>query len=145
MQVTVEIIDINDNTPRFREPLIELQIIEAAQVGSVYILPTAADDDGPEFGVQRYELDSPVFGLQTGRKLDDSPEVKLQLRGKLDRETQSEYRLKLIAVDGGKPVARTGTMTIVVAVLDSNDNRPEFTNQQYSVRFEQLILLCANN
>jgi len=89
-------------------------------------------------GVQRYELDSPApsagkFSLDVGEKLDGSAEVKLRLNERVDRETQAEYRLRLRAVDGGTPTSRTGTLDIVVAVLDSNDNRPAFTEDQYEL------------
>ena len=53
VKVRVEILDINDNTPKFRESQIYLPIIEAAQLGSVYILPTATDLDSPAYGIQR--------------------------------------------------------------------------------------------
>ena len=89
-------------------------------------------------GVQRYELDSPPesagkFALDVGTKLDGSSEVKLRLNERVDRETQAEYRLRLRAVDGGAPTPRTGTLDVVVAVLDSNDNRPVFTDDQYEL------------
>jgi len=78
-QVSVEILDVNDNSPRFRDSEIQLAVIEAAQVGSAYILPTASDDDSPDNGVQRYELDSPQtgdkFSLDVGTKLDGAAEV----------------------------------------------------------------------
>jgi len=129
---------VNDNSPQFRDSEIQLAIIEAAQVGSTYILPTATDDDSPDNGVQRYELDLPPqsaakFALDVGTKLDGAAEVKLRLSDRVDRETQAEYRLRLRAVDGGTPTQRTGTLDIVVAILDSNDNRPVFTSDQYEL------------
>ena len=134
----MEILDVNDNSPQFRDAEIQLAIIEAAQVGSAYMLPTASDDDSPDNGVQRYELDSPPrsagkFALDVGTKLDGSAEVKLRLNDRVDRESRAEYRLRLRAVDGGSPMPRTGTLDIVVAVLDSNDNRPVFTSDHYEL------------
>jgi len=41
---------VNDCAPQFRDSEIQLAIIEAAQVGSAYILPTASDDDSPDNG-----------------------------------------------------------------------------------------------
>jgi len=75
----VEIIDINDNSPRFREPQITLQIIEAAVVGSTYIVPNAVDIDSPKYGVKNYELDSPSskFKVAVNTKLDLTLEVKV--------------------------------------------------------------------
>jgi len=129
---------VNDNSPQFRDSEIQLAVIEAAQVGSAYILPTASDHDSPDNGVQRYELDSSPpsadkFSLDVGTKLDGAAEVKLRLNERVDRESQAEYRLRLRAIDGGAPTPRTGTLDIVVAVLDSNDNRPVFTSDQYDL------------
>jgi len=49
----------------------------------------------------------------------------LILKEQLDRETQVQHRMTLIAVDGG-PQAKTGTTSVIVNVLDSNDNKPMF-------------------
>jgi len=54
-----------------------------------------------------------------------SVQVRLILKEKLDRETESRYTLKLIAVDGG-PNSMTGSAIITINVLDSNDNKPKF-------------------
>lgn len=139
---------MNDNSPQFRDSEIQLAVIEAAQVGSAYILPTASDDDGPDNGVQRYELDSPPrsaakFALDVGTKLDGAAEVKLRLNDRVDRETQAEYRLRLRAIDGGSPTPRTGTLDVVVAVLDSNDNRPVFTSDQYQLTIVENSPVCC--
>ena len=140
IKVTVEIVDVNDNAPRFKESQIFVPIVEAALVGSVYVIPTATDADGPAYGVQKYELDasSDKFGLQSSTKLDGALEVRLVLREKLDREAEAQYRMRLTAFDGG-PATRTGTATIVVNVLDSNDNKPKFAQ----VRGHGVTILLA--
>ena len=51
--------------------------------------------------------------------------MKLILKEHLDRERQVQHRMTLIAVDGG-PQAKTGTTSILVNVIDSNDNKPVF-------------------
>lgn len=68
----------------------------------------------------------------------DYCQVALLLRGKLDREQETQCRLRLRAYDGGNP-PRTGAIEIIVNVLDSNDNKPEFTSEQYQVNY--LIIL----
>lgn len=55
----------------------------------------------------------------------DWVQVKLVLKEQLDRETQVQHRMTLIAVDGG-PQAKTGTTSILFNVIDSNDNKPQF-------------------
>jgi len=52
-------------------------------------------------------------------------QVKLILKEQLDRESQVQHRMTLIAADGG-PQPKTGSTLIVVNVIDSNDNKPTF-------------------
>ena len=75
--MTVYIDDVNDNRPRFTEPIVTLSISESASPGSMYVIPAAADADSPQFAVQRYELDSQTdkFSLQVTQNIDGSQEV----------------------------------------------------------------------
>ena len=77
IKVSVEIIDINDNAPVFSSDHVVFDIVEATQLGSVYVVQAATDVDSPAYGVQKYELDSESgkFGLQINTKLDGSQEV----------------------------------------------------------------------
>ena len=105
LKVSVEIIDINDNSPRFSDRKILLSILESAAVGSTFLLPSAVDMDSPKYGVQRYELESAwnKFGVRVTPKLDGFLDVRLHLRERLDRETKDEYRMALVVYDGGTP------------------------------------------
>ncbi|PNJ59292.1 PCDHB15 isoform 2, partial [Pongo abelii] len=58
---------------------------------------------------------------------------ELVLDTELDREEQAELRLTLTAVDGGSP-PRSGTVQILILVLDANDNAPEFAQALYEVQ-----------
>lgn len=64
--------------------------------------------------------------------------LKLVLRENLDRERTSSHIVVVSAVDGGSP-PRTGSMIIVVEVIDANDNRPEFNQQTYEVNSRSSI------
>jgi len=79
IKVSIEIIDINDNAPVFGSDHVVFDIVEATQLGSVYVIQAATDIDSPPYGIQKYELDSESgkFGLQISTKLDGSQEVKL--------------------------------------------------------------------
>ena len=129
--------DVNDNSPRFDTVAsghTVLSILESAAVGSTFLLPSATDPDSPSFGVHRYDIasDSNKFGLSVTKKLDGFLDVRLRLRERLDREIRHEYKLRLIAFDGGHP-ARSDIINVTVRVLDANDNDPIFERQTYEV------------
>ena len=49
----------------------------------------------------------------------------------LDREEQALYNLTIQAKDRGSPT-RSNTSTVVIKVLDDNDNDPKFRQSRYS-------------
>jgi len=57
--VRVEIVDINDNAPVFPQPAINLELSEAAEIGSTLPLPNAVDLDAGNNGACEYHLSPP--------------------------------------------------------------------------------------
>ncbi|XP_068061495.1 protocadherin gamma-A5-like [Anomalospiza imberbis] len=132
--VEVEITDINDNAPSFREAETELKMIETTALESHFPLPDAHDLDSGRNSLQSYELSGDEhfsLAVQAGPGGDQRPE--LVLAKALDREEAAFHELVLRAMDGGDP-ARTGTARIRVTVLDANDNAPVFSQAEYTVR-----------
>ncbi|XP_048175485.1 protocadherin gamma-A12-like [Corvus hawaiiensis] len=132
--IEVEIKDINDNVPTFREAEIELRMSEATAPASRFSLPRAHDPDTGRNSLQSYELSGDEhfsLAVQAGPGGDQRPE--LVLAKALDREEAAFHELVLRASDGGDP-ARTGTARIRVTVLDANDNAPVFSQAEYTVR-----------
>ncbi|NXM82620.1 PCDGA protein, partial [Oenanthe oenanthe] len=132
--IQVEITDINDNPPSFREAETEVKIIETTAPGSRFHLPDANDPDTGRNSLQSYELTGDEhfsLAVQSGPSGDQRPE--LVLAKALDREEAAFHELVLRAMDGGDP-ARTGTARIRVTVLDANDNAPVFSQAEYTVR-----------
>ncbi|NWZ17501.1 PCDG7 protein, partial [Agelaius phoeniceus] len=133
-EIEVEITDINDNEPIFREAEIELSISETTAPGSRFPLAQAHDPDSGRNSLQSYELSGDEhfsLAVQAGPGGDQRPE--LVLAKALDREEAAFHELVLRASDGGDP-ARTGTARIRVTVLDANDNAPVFSQAEYTVR-----------
>lgn len=62
----------------------------------------------------------------------------LILQKPLDRETSRRHKVHLTALDGGRP-PKSGTMEIIVDVLDVNDNMPVFTQEVYSVTLKENV------
>ncbi|XP_050835599.1 protocadherin gamma-A7-like [Serinus canaria] len=133
-EIQVEITDINDNTPTFREAETELRMSETTAPGSRFPLARAQDPDSGRNSLQSYELSGDEhfsLAMQAGPSGDQRPE--LVLAKALDREEAAFHELVLRASDGGDP-ARTGTVRIRVTVVDANDNAPVFSQAEYTVR-----------
>uniref|UniRef100_A0A8V0Y953 Cadherin domain-containing protein n=1 Tax=Gallus gallus TaxID=9031 RepID=A0A8V0Y953_CHICK len=132
--IEVEITDINDNAPSFREAEIELKMSEVTAPGSRFPLPEAHDPDVGVNSLQSYALSGDEhFSLSVQAGADGEKRPELVLAKALDREEAAFHELLLRASDGGDP-ARTGTARIRVAVLDANDNAPAFSQAVYTVR-----------
>ncbi|XP_018592616.2 protocadherin alpha-8-like [Scleropages formosus] len=136
-RVKVDVVDVNDNSPSFLAKGHTLNIVENASPGDRFPLPMADDADVGSNAVKSYRL-SPnehfSLDVQSGGEQSASPELVLQKA--LDREKQSAIQLLLTAVDGGKP-PRSGTLQVVVNVLDINDNNPVFLTPLYKVRVSE--------
>ncbi|XP_062250329.1 protocadherin gamma-A11-like [Platichthys flesus] len=125
-RVSLHVQDVNDNSPKFKKNLIEMEIRESAEKGNRFSIEEAHDADIGQNAVQRYNLqknDNFILSI-------DINKVELVLENKLDREKQKEMNLLLTALDGGSP-QRSGTVVIHVTVLDANDNAPVFSQVVY--------------
>ncbi|XP_038652242.1 protocadherin beta-8-like isoform X7 [Scyliorhinus canicula] len=132
-QVSVEILDVNDNAPSFPKTQTRLEISERSTPGSRFPLVSAHDPDIGTNSLQTYELlPNDYFILDVQMRSGEGKLPVLVLQSSLDRETESSHMLTLIAKDGGIPV-RSGTAQVSVIVKDANDNAPVFPQSVYRV------------
>uniref|UniRef100_A0A8C5DMS5 Si:ch73-379j16.2 n=1 Tax=Gouania willdenowi TaxID=441366 RepID=A0A8C5DMS5_GOUWI len=136
--VGVEIIDVNDNHPNFKEKDYLLEIYESTPAGKRFQLPAAHDPDVNANTVRAYKLNANDFFSIQIREGGEDKMPFLVLQKSLDREKQNKHTLTLTAVDGGNP-PKSGTLNITVLVLDSNDNNPTFNQEIYSVTIPENI------
>ncbi|XP_014055455.2 protocadherin gamma-A12 isoform X26 [Salmo salar] len=130
-RITLQIQDVNDNTPIFPKESIKLEISELAVKGARFRVNAAHDADIGQNAVQNYMLQrNGHFLLNVQTNTVGSKYGELVLNKELDREEQRELQLLLTAVDGGTP-QRSGTVVIHVTVLDANDNAPVFSQAVY--------------
>ncbi|KAM3867169.1 uncharacterized protein ACN63O_008909 [Diretmus argenteus] len=129
--ITVEVTDVNDNPPNFEKNEVKFKISESAVSGAKFVLDPAIDPDVGKNGLQSYDL-KPIdnFVLKIHTQADGTKKVEMVLQKPLDREKQELIPLVLTAVDGGDP-QMSGTMQIIITVLDVNDNAPVFTQPNY--------------
>ncbi|KAJ4946527.1 hypothetical protein JOQ06_024192 [Pogonophryne albipinna] len=136
-QITVEILDINDNSPTFPEENYTLEVLESAIVGSRFQMEGAHDLDVGLNSLQTYKLNNDqYFRLETEEFGEDGKVPFLILQRPLDREHAAQLWLHLTANDGGKP-SKSGTINITVNVSDVNDNPPVCDKQKYTVTIKE--------
>ncbi|XP_074068899.1 protocadherin alpha-8-like isoform X4 [Macrotis lagotis] len=132
--VEVEIKDINDNPPAFPVNEQRLFLPESRLLDSRFPLDGASDPDIGSNALLTYRLsNNDYFILEVRSKNDQNKLVELVLKKALDREEIPEHHLILTATDGGKPEL-TGTMQLLITVLDVNDNAPTFERLEYEVK-----------
>nr|XP_054595056.1 protocadherin alpha-3-like [Nothobranchius furzeri] len=135
--VRVEVMDVNDHSPSFQENETTLEISESVLPGARFQLRAAGDPDSGHLSVQQYKLSqNEHFRLEIKDKEDDGKIPILVVQKPLDRETAGSHLLVLTALDGGKP-PNTGTVNIIINVLDINDNAPVFYDDNYPIMLNE--------
>ncbi|XP_058506397.1 protocadherin alpha-8-like [Solea solea] len=124
VQIHVNVLDVNDNTPSFSKTLYKARIKENSPVGSSVIHLNATDLDEGENGrvvysfVKRANFNpADVFSMnvETG---------EITVKSNLDYEVQSAYEIHVQATDRGLSPRRANGK-LLVEVVDVNDNAPE--------------------
>ncbi|KAM8764458.1 protocadherin alpha-10 isoform 12-T12 [Rhynchonycteris naso] len=132
--VEVEVKDINDHPPVFSVSQQKLSIPESRLPDSRFPLEGAFDADVGENAMLTYRLSpNEFFILDIINKKDKGKFPVLVLRKLLDREENPQLLLLLTASDGGKPEL-TGSVSLLILVLDANDNAPIFDQSIYEVK-----------
>uniref|UniRef100_A0A1I8MY28 Cadherin domain-containing protein n=1 Tax=Musca domestica TaxID=7370 RepID=A0A1I8MY28_MUSDO len=122
--VTIEVLDENDEAPKFVDTLKEIIVLETSLVGTELMRFKALDSD--------LGINSQIsFSLTAGNRKDtfhiDSYSGILYLHKPLDYEETTVYHLNITASDGGSP-RLSSTIIFTVNVQDENDNPPSFPN-----------------
>ncbi|CAB1337509.1 unnamed protein product [Coregonus sp. 'balchen'] len=125
----VQVTDMNDNAPVFSPTLFEVDFAEENQPGDKVLDVVATDADSGSNAELTYSIimDSTTKGL-----FEIDPKTgEVRVMNTLDREHREHYEFHVAAADKGSPSLR-GTATVVVKVLDRNDNDPKFMLSGYS-------------
>lgn len=127
-QQKIEILDVNDNPPKFLNAFIELSLSENLPVNTTLTRVSATDADKNDNVTYSFQRKYTQFKINktTG---------EIILVKNLDRETNANISLFVLAKDT-KPERKTSTATISLNILDYNDNSPIFVglyNKTYNV------------
>ncbi|KAL0607959.1 Protocadherin beta-7 [Plecturocebus cupreus] len=119
--VRIMVVDINDNAPEFVQSLYKVQVPENSAVGSMVVSVSARDLDAGSNGEITYAFFYANERILKTFQLNPTS-GNLYLKAELDYEAIQTYTLTIQAKDGG---GLSGKCTVVVEVIDVNDNQPE--------------------
>ncbi|XP_062856599.1 protocadherin-1 [Trichomycterus rosablanca] len=125
----VQVTDVNDNSPVFSSSQYEVDFSEDNQPGDKVLHVVATDADSGTNAELTYKIivDSDIKGL-----FKINPNTgEIQVMNQLDREHRECYKFLVEAMDKGGP-SMMGTATVVINVLDRNDNDPKFMLNTYT-------------
>ncbi|XP_030359922.1 protocadherin alpha-C2-like isoform X14 [Strigops habroptila] len=123
-QISVRVVDTNDNPPTFDRSTYTVSLLENALPGTLVVKLNASDPDEGSNGEVVYS-----FGSYTPQKVRqlfsvDPHSGEVRVNGTLDYEEASSYEIYVQAADQG-PVSMAGHCKVLVNIVDANDNAPE--------------------
>ncbi|XP_076861945.1 protocadherin gamma-A11-like isoform X9 [Brachyhypopomus gauderio] len=120
VKINIVVIDVNDNTPVFSQPLYRITIPENALKGTGLITVSATDVDKGSNGEVTYS-----FSQSSGKAVElftiDPITGNIRVNGLLDFEKSKQYELNVEARDKG---GLSDTSKVLVEITDVNDNAP---------------------
>ncbi|RWS32013.1 hypothetical protein B4U80_09028, partial [Leptotrombidium deliense] len=125
--VEIEISDINDNAPQFKQAAYKSSISEDSLIGTSVVQIYAHDVDLGLNGQVRYSFQAGNDG--DGSFVIDPTSGVIRTNKLLDRESVATYDLLAYAVDRGSPPL-SSSVQIMVNVDDVNDNPPRFASDK---------------
>ena len=127
-QVNVRIITANDNPPRFRKLTYTATIVENNRVGDVITVVSASDEDEGQNGEVRYKLSADVASTLSIHPMSGIITTNMVF----DHETMHTMDIKVIAFDLGTPTSLSSTATVLLTVIDTDDEPPTFTQEYFA-------------
>ena len=128
--VHVTVSDDNDHPPVFDNSVYSTTVSESVDINFLVLTVRATDADSGANAQISYELKS---GNNRENFAMDTQSGNITVRKELDFETEQFFNLTVIARDGGL-VSMEGSATVLIQILDENDNRPVFWQKTF-VRF----------
>ncbi|XP_076875449.1 protocadherin alpha-2-like isoform X2 [Brachyhypopomus gauderio] len=123
LDVTVNVIDVNDNTPSFSKEMYKVSVQENTAIGTPVIKLNASDMDAGENGEIVYSLISHGKEKSSDIFRIDPVTGEIKVKGPLDREDGAAFELHVQAQDRGAS-PRSSHCKVLIEVLDVNDNAP---------------------
>ncbi|XP_072352995.1 protocadherin Fat 1a isoform X3 [Scyliorhinus torazame] len=135
--VVIILEDVNDNTPVFSSDPYTVSVFENTANKTLLMRVQATD---PDTGLNRQVRYSLVDSADEHFSIDELSGI-ISLEKPLDRELQASYSLIVKATDQGAIKKLSSVCTVLVSVLDINDNPPVFEHREYLATLSEDIPL----
>ncbi|XP_014649495.1 PREDICTED: LOW QUALITY PROTEIN: protocadherin alpha-3 [Ceratotherium simum simum] len=131
-QLKITILDVNDNAPEFERTVYKVKLFENAPNGTLVVIVNASDlDEGINKDI--------VYSFNTDMSADtlskfhlDPVNGYISVKGNIDFEETKLYEIQVEATDKGNP-PMADHCTVLVEILDTNDNVPELVIKSLSL------------
>ncbi|XP_041845618.1 protocadherin alpha-2-like isoform X27 [Melanotaenia boesemani] len=124
LNLTVRVLDINDNRPVFSQEVYSVILQENTEIDTIIIKVQASDLDEGNNGDVEYSFGGDITSDILKLFSLDNKKGEIRVKGKIDYETANVYKLDVKASDKGQPPMTTDCR-VIIDIQDVNDNEPE--------------------
>uniref|UniRef100_A0AAY4DHU0 Cadherin domain-containing protein n=1 Tax=Denticeps clupeoides TaxID=299321 RepID=A0AAY4DHU0_9TELE len=124
LNITVHVLDANDNRPVFGLDVYSTELDENVEPGTIVIQIHATDIDEGTNGDVGYSFGSDVNPKVRDVFSLDTVTGEIRVKGDIDFEKNGIYKLDVQASDNGQPPMTTDCR-VIIKIQDVNDNKPE--------------------
>uniref|UniRef100_A0A8C6T168 Cadherin domain-containing protein n=1 Tax=Neogobius melanostomus TaxID=47308 RepID=A0A8C6T168_9GOBI len=126
VQLKVNVLDVNDNSPLFSKSLYKARVVENAMIGTTLLTVTATDLDEGVNGQLVYSFAERGRFNPDGKFSIDANTGDITVTGNIDYEENQAYEIRIQVRDKGTP-PRLAHGKVLVEVADVNDNAPQIS------------------
>ncbi|KAJ1216343.1 hypothetical protein NDU88_003946, partial [Pleurodeles waltl] len=127
-EVTIQVSDVNDNTPIFTQDSYQVMLSELAPVHTSVLTVSATDEDSRENGMISYRILAPLHDFSIN-PINGTVFTEKQMSSNRNSKV---IQLLIEAEDHGTP-ALSAVVSVGIQIQDINNCAPQFTNEHYSI------------
>uniref|UniRef100_A0A3Q3VWP9 Cadherin domain-containing protein n=1 Tax=Mola mola TaxID=94237 RepID=A0A3Q3VWP9_MOLML len=131
MEILIQVLDVNDNSPVFTKDAYSATLKENSAPGTSVIQLNATDLDEGANGEIIYSF-GPEVDIDLRKLFSIDPRTgEIKVTGLIDFEVKDRYEIDIKASDKG-PVPLATEKSVIITVVDLNDNAPEIEVTSFS-------------
>ncbi|KAM3866674.1 protocadherin alpha-13-like [Diretmus argenteus] len=131
VELTVDVLDVNDNLPIFTKDSYSVTLSENAPIGTTVIQVNATDLDEGSNGDVIYSFSNNVNSKLRKIFNVDANTGEIIVKGPIDFEVKDNYQIHIQASDKGSAPLKTDK-SVKIKIIDLNDNAPEIEVTSFS-------------